>query len=122
MTAKRTATDPAELANATPAEQATLGALLLDSARAWPEVAGLLLEEDFSRADHRAIFRAIRDTATSGTPADVLTEYHDYRADGGLTVPHARTSSVGGTVAQKVTVKSVQVNPAVPADAFGAGK
>jgi hypothetical protein len=37
-------------------------------------------------------------------------------------VPHARTSSVGGTVAQKVTVKAVQVNPAVPADAFGSGK
>lgn len=73
MTAKRTAADPAELERVTPAEQATLGALLLDSARAWPEVAGLLLEEDFARADHRAIFRAIRETATSGTPADVLT-------------------------------------------------
>ncbi|WP_396625777.1 M16 family metallopeptidase [Luteitalea sp.] len=63
-----------------------------------------------------------RGTGPTGAPADVLTEYHDYRPDGGLTVPHARTSSVGGTVAQKVTVKAVQVNPAVPADAFGSGK
>ncbi|BCS34616.1 peptidase M16 [Luteitalea sp. TBR-22] len=63
-----------------------------------------------------------RGTGPTGAPADVLTEYHDYRADGGLTVPHARTSSVGGAVAQKVTVKTVQVNPAVPADAFGGGK
>ena len=67
------AADRDGLSAATPAEQATLGALLLDSARAWPDVAGLLLEEDFSRADHRAIFRAIRKTATSGAPVDVLT-------------------------------------------------
>ena len=62
-----------------------------------------------------------RGTGPSGAPADVLTEYGDYRAAGGLSLPHARTSSIGGTTAQKVTVKGVQVNPAVPADAFGAG-
>ena len=58
----------------------------------------------------------------TGAPTDVLTEYDDYRAAGGITVPHARRSIIGGTTAQKVTVKSVQVNPPVPADAFAAAK
>jgi len=63
-----------------------------------------------------------RGTGPTGAPADVLTEYDDYRAAGGLTLPHARRSSVGGTTAQRVTVKSVQVNPTLAADAFGPGK
>ena len=63
-----------------------------------------------------------RGTGPTGAPADVLTEFADYRPAGGLTIPHARTSSVGGTVSQKVTVKSLQVNPTLAADAFGAAK
>ena len=63
-----------------------------------------------------------RGTGPTGAPADVLTEYDDYRAAGGITVAHARRSIIGGTTSQKVTVKSVQVNPPVPADAFGAAK
>ena len=63
-----------------------------------------------------------RGTGPTGAPADVLTEFDDYRAAGGITVPHARRQIVGGTTAQKVTVKTVQVNPTVPADAFGAAK
>lgn len=78
------AADRDDLRSATPAEQATLGALLLDSARAWPDVAGLLLEEDFARADHRAIFRAIRATAASGAPVDVLTVAATLEAAGEL--------------------------------------
>lgn len=60
-----------------------------------------------------------RGTGPTGAPAEVLTEYDDFRAAGGLTVPHARTSTIGGAVAQKVTVKKVEVNPTVAADAFG---
>jgi len=50
-----------------------------------------------------------RGIGPTGAPADVLTEYGDYKAVGGLSLPHTRTSSVGGTVAQRATVKSVQV-------------
>ena len=32
-----------------------------------------------------------RGTGPTGAPADVLTEYDDYRAAGGITVAHART-------------------------------
>ena len=62
-----------------------------------------------------------RGTGPTGAPADVLTEFHDYRPEGGLTVPYARTATVGGTTSQKVTVKRVEVNPQVPADAFAVG-
>jgi len=41
---------------------------------------------------------------------------------GGITLPHARRAIIDGTTAQRVTVKSVQVNPPVPADAFAAVK
>ena len=41
-----------------------------------------------------------RGTGPTGAPADVLTEYDDYRAAGGLTIPHARRSSIGGTTAR----------------------
>ena len=61
-----------------------------------------------------------RGTGPTGAPAEVLTEYGDYRAEAGLSVPHTRTSSIGGTVAQKITVKKVEVNPTVPPDAFAA--
>jgi zinc protease len=61
-----------------------------------------------------------RATGPTGAPADVLTEYGDYRAAGSLSLPHARTASIGGTPAQKVTVKRLEVNPAIAADAFEA--
>ena len=59
-----------------------------------------------------------RGTGPSGAPADVLTEYDDYRAAGAITIPHARRSIIDGATAQKVTVKSLQVNPPL-ANALG---
>lgn len=59
-----------------------------------------------------------RGTGPTGAPAEVLTEYGDYQREGGLSVPRTRTSSIAGTTAQKVTVKKVEVNPAIPSDAF----
>lgn len=59
-----------------------------------------------------------RGTGPTGAPAEVLTEYGDYQPEGGLTVARSRTSSIGGTTAQKVSVKKVEVNPAFAADAF----
>lgn len=63
-----------------------------------------------------------RGTGPTGAPAEVLTEYGDYQPEGGLAVPRTRTSSIGGTTAQKVTVKKVEVNPAIPTDAFAVPK
>ncbi|MFO1431341.1 MAG: replicative DNA helicase [Candidatus Competibacteraceae bacterium] len=54
------------------AEQSVLGGLMLDNS-AWDQVADRLNEQDFYRADHRLIFRAIRDLATKGSPFDVVT-------------------------------------------------
>ena len=62
-----------------------------------------------------------RATGPTGAPADVLTEYTDYRQQNGVAVPHQRVATVDGTPTQKVTVQRVQVNPPVPADAFGTG-
>lgn len=54
------------------AEQAVLGALLLDSGKAWPLVSPILTGSDFYRPDHRAIFEAIAELKGS---ADVVTLY-----------------------------------------------
>jgi RecA-family ATPase len=53
------------------AEQAVIGALLLDST-AWSQVAEVLHPGDFYRPDHRLIFQAIVTLAASGTPFDTL--------------------------------------------------
>ena len=54
------------------AEQAVLGGLLLDN-DAWERIADLLIEQDFYRRDHRALFAAIRSLADSGRPFDTVT-------------------------------------------------
>ena len=56
------------------AEQALLGALLLSN-RAWDEVAGVVVEADFYRDDHRRIFAHIARLLDQGRPADVLTVF-----------------------------------------------
>ncbi len=54
------------------AEQSVLGGLMLDN-NTWDQVADRLSESDFYRADHRLIFRAIRELAAQGLPFDVVT-------------------------------------------------
>lgn len=53
------------------AEQATLGALMIDP-EAWAKVAGVLDVTDFYRVEHRQIFDAIAALARSGKPHDVV--------------------------------------------------
>jgi replicative DNA helicase len=53
------------------AEQAVLGALLLDGQKAWPLVAPILQSTDFYRPDHRLIFEAIAELGG----ADAVTLY-----------------------------------------------
>jgi replicative DNA helicase len=52
------------------AEQAVLGALLLDS-NGWPRITGLTAA-DFYRPDHRAIFGAIAILADAGNAFDLV--------------------------------------------------
>lgn len=54
------------------AEQSVLGGLMLDGAKL-DQVADRLVEDDFYRADHRLIFRAINRLAAQQTPFDVIT-------------------------------------------------
>ncbi len=54
------------------AEQAVLGAVLIDSS-AWDQVADVVVADDFYRPDHRAIFEAIADLIAGGRPCDVVT-------------------------------------------------
>lgn len=58
------------------AEQSVLGGLMLDN-RAWNDVAEQLSENDFYRADHQLIWRAISDLTNAAKPCDfvTLTEY-----------------------------------------------
>jgi replicative DNA helicase len=54
------------------AEQAVLGGLLIDNA-AWDQVADRVVEEDFYRADHRLLFRAIHELTERRSPCDAVT-------------------------------------------------
>ncbi len=54
------------------AEKALLGGLMLDN-EAWDEVADVLGERDFSRDDHRLIYRAIGGLINDGKHCDNLT-------------------------------------------------
>ncbi len=54
------------------AEQAVLGALMLDH-RAWDRIADRLVEIDFYRQDHRLIFNILQYLSERGQPFDVLT-------------------------------------------------
>jgi replicative DNA helicase len=53
-------------------EQSVLGALLLENA-AWDQVADLVTEADFYRADHRLLWRTISRLISESKPADVIT-------------------------------------------------
>lgn len=52
------------------AEQAVLGAAMIDGRRFQPD---LLDEEDFYRHDHRAIYRAMKSLAAKDDPIDIIT-------------------------------------------------
>lgn len=54
------------------AEQAVLGALLIDP-NAWDRIADKVVQEDFYRKDHRLIFRAVAELKDSGQPTDAVT-------------------------------------------------
>ena len=54
------------------AEQAVIGGLLLANDR-WDDVADLLTDTDFYRADHRHIFRAMQLLVDAEMPLDVVT-------------------------------------------------
>jgi replicative DNA helicase len=54
------------------AEQSVLGGLMLEN-NAWERVADLINEQDFYRADHRAIWRQIVRLIDANKPADVVT-------------------------------------------------
>ncbi|TNG00098.1 MAG: replicative DNA helicase, partial [Gammaproteobacteria bacterium] len=54
------------------AEQSVLGGLMLDN-QSWDRVGDKVIEDDFYRADHRHIFRAIASLAERNQPFDVVT-------------------------------------------------
>jgi replicative DNA helicase len=56
------------------AEQSVLGALLIDN-NAWDRVADVLVEADFYRHEHKAIYAALGRLIGSHRPADVVTVF-----------------------------------------------
>jgi replicative DNA helicase len=69
------------------AEQAVLGALLIDP-NAWDRVASAIVEEDFYRKDHRLIFRAVSQLKNDNHPTDAVTlsdwlQRHEIAEDAG---------------------------------------
>jgi replicative DNA helicase len=72
------------------AEQSVLGGLLLENS-AWERVADLINEQDFYRADHRAIWRHTQQLISENRPADVVTVAEVLES-------HNRLEEVGGLV------------------------
>ncbi|GIX39069.1 MAG: replicative DNA helicase [Silanimonas sp.] len=71
------------------AEQAVLGALMLDP-QALEKVVGVLSHTDFYRRDHQLIFKAISELAEKNRPYDAVTLGEWFEA-------HALADQVGGT-------------------------
>lgn len=61
------------------AEQSVLGGLLLDNS-GWHEVAAKLRADDFYRADHQLIWRAVAELVGGGNPCDFVTLSEHLRA------------------------------------------
>lgn len=59
-----------------------------------------------------------RGPGPTGAPADIVTDFDDFRAVGALTLPHARQTSVNGEVMQQGKVTAIEVNPALADDLF----
>ncbi|PTU31066.1 replicative DNA helicase [Stenotrophobium rhamnosiphilum] len=65
------------------AEQSVLGGLMLDN-RTWNDLADRINEEDFYRADHQLIFRAIAELCGTNKPCDFITLCEHLRHQGKL--------------------------------------
>jgi replicative DNA helicase len=65
------------------AEQAVLGALMLDN-RAWPKVSGLLSEASFWHAGHRVLWVKMAEALNAKRPVDTLTLAQSLEAAGVL--------------------------------------
>lgn len=63
---------PKMLPHSMEAEQAVLGALMIDH-RAWDKIADRLDKTDFYRPEHQTLFQAMSDLAEKSQPFDVLT-------------------------------------------------
>jgi replicative DNA helicase len=65
------------------AEQAVLGALMLDNST-WDQLADRLAQEDFYRRDHQLIYEAIGKLSEGGHPCDAVTVSEHLDRDGQL--------------------------------------
>lgn len=63
---------PIDMPHSINAEQAVLGALMLDNDR-WDDVVTLIHREDFFSGPHRAIFKGIDELAKGNNPFDLIT-------------------------------------------------
>lgn len=59
-----------------------------------------------------------RGPGPTGAPADIVTDFDDFRAVGGLTLPHARQTSIDGEMMQQSKVSAIDVNPTLSDDLF----
>jgi replicative DNA helicase len=65
------------------AERAVLGGIMLKN-DAWDLVAGVVLEEDFYKKEHRLIFKTIKNLQDVGKPVDLLTVQETLEGNGDL--------------------------------------
>src|SRR5262249_3179779 len=56
--------------------------------------------------------------APAGDIVDITMFFDDYRAVGGVQLPHHITPSVAGTPSEELTFKPVTINPASKPDSF----
>ena len=91
--------DLADWAYSLSAEQAVLGAVLLDNS-AMDQVADVLTERDFYTSDHRAVFRAVTALLNSGKAADLVTVSERLHAEDAQRFESSGGASYLGSIAE----------------------
>lgn len=95
--------------------ETTVGGVPLQVVRVHADDTSVTLGIDATGHIRQLSYRGLGPT---GAPADIVTEFDDFRPVGGLTLPYTRVTTVNGEVMQRATITQIDVNPTLADDVF----